>query len=96
MAFSPSPLILLLLLSIAIQAVAAVMAIRLIGITGRRIAWCLIVAALLLMSVRRIIPLYRLLIGEQPYTPDLLNELIGVALSCAMAIGIALIAPLFR
>lgn len=96
MTFSSSPVMLLLLLSIAIQAAAAIMAIRLIGITGRRIAWCLIVAALLLMSVRRIIPLYRLLIGEQPYTPDLLNELIGFALSCAMAVGIALIAPLFR
>ena len=95
MTFSLSPLMLLLLLSIAIQAAAAIMAIRLIGITGRRVAWCLIVTALLLMSVRRIIPLYRLLVGEQPYTPDLLNELIGFALSCAMAIGIALIAPLF-
>ena len=95
MTSSLSPLMLLLLLSIAIQAAAAIMAIRLIGITGRRVAWCLIVTALLLMSVRRIIPLYRLLVGEQPYTPDLLNELIGLALSCAMAIGLALIAPLF-
>jgi PAS domain S-box-containing protein len=84
-----------LLLSIIIQAFAAIKAIRLISITGRRVAWSLIALALALMSVRRIVPLYRLLTGDALYSPDLLNELIGLVLSLVMAIGISRIAPLF-
>jgi len=89
------PIILILLLSIAIQATAAIMAIRLIGVTGRRAAWGLIAAALILMAVRRIVPLYRLMTGDLSYSPDMMNELFGLVLSLVMAIGISRIAPLF-
>lgn len=89
------PIISILLLSIIIQAAAAIMAIRLINITGRRTAWSLIAAALVLMSIRRIVPLYRLLMGDSTRPPDTVNEVIGLALSIAMAIGISRIAPLF-
>ena len=71
------------------------MALRLIRLTGRRMAWSLIAVALVLMSVRRIIPLYHLLSGSSAFSPDLLNELIGLALSLLMALGVAGIAPLF-
>ncbi|MGA2403161.1 MAG: PAS domain S-box protein, partial [Syntrophobacteraceae bacterium] len=90
------PIIFILGLSIIIQAAAAIMAIRLVGITGRRAAWCLIAAALVLMAVRRIVPLYRLITGDISHPPDVVNEVIGLALSAAMAIGISLIAPLFH
>ncbi|MFA7384451.1 MAG: PAS domain S-box protein, partial [Desulfurivibrionaceae bacterium] len=92
---SPAPIILILTLSIAIQATAAIMAFRLIGITGRRTAWSLIAIALTLMAVRRVVPLYRLITGDMSISPDPLNEVIGLALSAAMATGIAFIAPLF-
>jgi len=85
----------ILALSIIIQAVAAVIAFRLINITGRRLAWILIAVALTLMAVRRIIPLYRLVTGDMTAPPDLVNEVIGLVLSVAMAVGIARIAPLF-
>ncbi|OGQ88977.1 MAG: hypothetical protein A2512_09755 [Deltaproteobacteria bacterium RIFOXYD12_FULL_56_24] len=92
---SPYPIILILTLSIGIQAAAAIMAFRLIGITGRRKAWSLIAIALTLMAVRRVVPLYRLITGDLSILPDPLNEIIGLALSAAMAAGIAFIAPLF-
>jgi len=92
---SHAPIIFILTLSIGIQAAAAIMAFRLIGITGRRAAWSLIAAALTLMAVRRVVPLYRLMSGDVSISPDPLNEIIGLALSAAMAAGIAFIAPLF-
>ena len=84
-----------LALSIAIQIAAAVMAFRLIDITGRRLAWILISVALALMALRRILPLFHLLTGDLSLPPDLLNEVIGLVLSVVMTIGVALIAPLF-
>ncbi len=83
-------------LSIAVQSAAAVMAFRLIAVTGRKTAWVLISLALTLMAVRRIIPLYYLVCGKVSAPPDLMFESIGLALSMAMALGIAMIGPLFR
>jgi PAS domain S-box-containing protein len=81
--------------SAVLQLTAAVMAFRLIRLTGRRTAWSLIAIALILMSIRRVIPLYRLLSGDPTIAPDLLSELIGLALSALMVLGVAGIAPLF-
>jgi hypothetical protein len=47
------------------------------------------------MAVRRVVPFYRLIMGDLSLPPDLLNEVIGLALSITMATGIARIAPLF-
>lgn len=91
----PSPIVFILALSIIVQATAATMAFRLIKITGRRLAWILIAVALTLMAVRRVVPLYRLSMGDLALPPDPVNEIIGLALSAAMAVGIARIAPLF-
>ena len=89
-------IIVLLVLSILIQGAAAIMAIRLIRITGRKVAWGLISIALALMAVRRIVPLVRVLHGDfSTHPPDLTNEAIGLSLSIFMAAGITLIAPLF-
>ena len=88
-------IILIVSLSATIQFVAAVLAIRLINITGRRMTWILISLALALMTIRRVILLYRLLIGEISFTPDLFNEIIALAISVMMAIGISQIAPIF-
>jgi PAS domain S-box-containing protein len=81
--------------SVLLQLTAAVMAFRLIRLTGSRTAWGLIAVALALMSVRSAIPLYRLLSGDSAVAPDLLHELIGLALSLLMALGVAGTAPLF-
>ncbi len=85
----------ILAFSIVIQISAAIMAFRLIGITGRRMAWIFISMALALMAVRRVIPLYHLLSGNKPISSDPLNEFIGLILSLLMVVGIALIGPIF-
>lgn len=87
-------IIVVLACSVLIQAAAAVMAFRLIDITGRRRAWLCISAALALMAIRRMVPLWSILSG-QAVSPDLVNEIIGLMLSILMAAGIALLGPLF-
>jgi PAS domain S-box-containing protein len=90
------PIAIVLALSILVQAGAAVMAVRLITMTGHRLAWSLIAGALTLMAVRRVVPLVRLLAGDPDIAPDPLNEVIGLVLSLLMAGGIARVAPIFR
>lgn len=94
---SPNILIILIVsLSAIAQFAAAIMAIRLIRITGKRLAWGLISMALVLMTFRRAMPLYRLMTSDLSFPPDPTNEAIGLALSVAMLIGITRIAPLFH
>ncbi len=81
--------------SVMVQLFAAVMAFRLINITGRRMAWIFISSALAFMALRRAMPLYYLLKHEFAMTSDLIAELVGLGLSLLMAIGVVLIAPLF-
>jgi len=88
--------ILVLLISILLQFAAAFLALRLIWITGRYKAWVFITAAFFLQAIRRCIPLYHSLSGDLSHPADLTNELIGLALSLLMLIGVVLIAPLFR
>jgi PAS domain S-box-containing protein len=82
-------------LSIIFQLIAAIMAIRLIRVTERSAAWNLISAALVLMSVRRVIPIFHILNGNLSYPVDILNEVVGLVLSFLMMMGIAGITPLF-
>ena len=90
----------LLGLSIVIQGVAAVLALRLVWVTRRSLAWILICCALLLMSARRCITLYGVLAGwgdQAMFHGTLLSEaVVSVGISLAMAGGVALIAPVFR
>lgn len=82
-------------ISVFLQFVTAVLALRLIRVTGRRVAWILIASAISLMAVRRLIPLLRLLSGNLSPPPDLTNELVGLIISTLMLTGVAWIAPLF-
>lgn len=82
--------------SILFQLTAALLSLRLMKITGRRTAWSLVTIALLLMTVRRMIPLFRQLLADHPPTPDIPMEALGLSLSICMAIGMAAIAPMFR
>jgi diguanylate cyclase (GGDEF)-like protein/PAS domain S-box-containing protein len=81
--------------SIALQLTAAVMAFRLIRLTGRRAAWSLISAALVLMAVRPMMIFYHVLAGDSAFLPDPLNELVGLTLSLFLAVGMMGIAPFF-
>ncbi len=81
--------------SIVLQLVAAGLALRLIRVTGWRLAWSLVSAALVLMSLWRCITLYRALVGEGTLSPDLTAELIALTISVLMVTGVALIGTLF-
>jgi len=87
---------LVLVFSVACQAAAAILAIRLIWVTGKQWAWGLLASAILLMVVRRCVPLLRTLGGGVGLESDLASELTGLAISVLMLLGVAGMYPLFR
>jgi PAS domain S-box-containing protein len=80
--------ILILAISALLQFSAAFIAFRLIKVTQKTYSWILISAALCLMSVRRIIPIYYFFYMPESYAPDILNETIGLILSVFMLLGV--------
>ncbi len=84
----------LLLISILFQFIAVFLAVRLIRITGRRTGWALIAAAISLITVRLMVTLFNFLSGEES-PPSLLNEVIALATSALITVGIAAITPLY-
>ncbi len=86
----------ILTLSILLQLSAAILALRLVAITGRRRAWVLIAAALVLMTFRRSITWFRLLTGDLTSPPDLTAELVALVISVLMVAGVAGIASQFH
>jgi len=83
----------ILLVSIILQFLAALMAIRLIRITGRLVAWILLSCGFILQGVRRVLTLSLIVHGEA--RGDLSVELVTLAVSAFMLAGISLIGPLF-
>jgi PAS domain S-box-containing protein len=82
--------------SIFLQVAAAIMALRLIKVTGRLRAWVFISVAIALMAVRRVISLSWLFSGQPSPPLELGFEVVGLATSILMFAGIALIRPLFQ
>jgi len=80
--------------SIILQLAAAVLALCLIPLTGRRWSWILISLGLAGMVVRRAHVL--ILMHRGLDEPNLMFELIGLAISAAVFLGIAQIRPMFR
>lgn len=90
-------LIIILSLSIVAQMVAAIQAVRLISVTGRRAVWVIFLACVLLMLVNRVAALHDLATGlHEGNAVSLASALSMCAISLTMAIGIALIGPIFR
>ena len=87
---------LLLSASVLLQLSAAVLALRLIRITGWRGAWTLIAIAVFLMAVRRSITLFRLLGGDLDQPLDAAAELVALGISILMAAGLACVGPVFE
>ena len=87
--------LLILAISVLLQFTAAFFALRLILITGRRRAWLFIAAGISLMAIRRSITLFHMLTNELSHPPALMAELVALATSILMVIGVAWIAPVF-
>lgn len=88
---------LLITVSALIQLAAALFALKLIKITGLRLAWVLIAAALCLMALRRglNIDLVALWLFEAPTPPRILDEVLILGTSLLMLAGVLTIGPLF-
>ena len=82
-------------LSILLQFTAAVLALRLVKVTGRLTAWLFIAIAVFLMAVRRSITFYHLVMGETVSLPIPHAEIVALLISLLMVTGLALISPLF-
>ncbi len=85
---------LVLAVSILLQFVAVYFALRLIKITGKSLAWSLIAAAIALMALRRSVSFSHIFFSEAVPMPDLSVELIALAISALMMIGIERITPI--
>jgi PAS domain-containing protein len=81
-------------LSVLFHSLAAVLAIRLIKITGHKIAWVFITIAIIVQLIRRLMSFRFLMTGTETLSlkPD---EIIAFVISFFMLIGVAWIAPLF-
>lgn len=87
----------ILLASALLQLAAAIMAFRLIPLTGRRLAWILIATAMLLIVVRRTVGIYDIFTASGPPTkPETIEAVVNLVLSGCMLAGVWLIAPMFR
>jgi two-component system, sporulation sensor kinase E len=86
----------ILVISITIQLIAAVLALRLTRLTGPQRAWLLIAAAVVSMAARRAITLYFALNGHHNDLPGVASEVVGLVTSVLMLLGIAAVEPLVR
>jgi PAS domain S-box-containing protein len=85
----------ILVISILLQFTAAILALRLIWVTGRRAAWVLIASALVLMAFRRCITLFQNGFTGVTNATTLEAELVALVISILMLSGVIWIAPLF-
>jgi PAS domain S-box-containing protein len=82
-------------ISALLQFAAAIVAMRLMAVTGRAISWGLISLAIFLMAIRRSISLLQLAQDKQMPPMELSFDLLGLFISFLMLIGLILISPLF-
>lgn len=83
-------------LSIILQLLTVIIALRLIWVTGYSRSWILISIAIMMMGIRRCVALYWLLNGSTANTPDLNFEIIGLVTSALMLAGVYSIVPIFK
>ena len=81
-------------LSVLFHSIAAILAFRLIKITGHKIAWIFIVIAVIIQVLRRLISFWTILRADEnlPILPD---EIIAILISFFTLLGMACITPLF-
>ena len=72
-------------ISIALQFVAAIYAVSLIRVTGHRVAWLMLAAAMATMAIRLILVLFDIVNLEIEFDVD--AELVGLGTSMLLAAG---------
>ncbi len=98
-----SAALILIGLSIIVQAIAGAAALRLHWVYGHRWEWGFVSAAILLMTVRRCITFYRIYLGDDQQTGDLdepdallASSVLALVISSLLLVGVGLIEPVFR
>ena len=89
-------IIAVLVISILLQFAAASWALRLVWVTGKRTAWIVIASAIFLMAIRRCDTLSQAVSLGALNVTTLSAELIALAISVLVLIGVVRIEPLFR
>jgi len=90
------PLGYILVLALSFQLAAAVLAINLVWVTGRRLSWLLFAAALSLMAYLRAVAVYGYFYDSSAGIFEVTAELVHLAASACLLGGMACLAPLFR
>ncbi len=84
-----------LIISIVLQIIAAVIALRFMKLTKYRLSWILLSLAFVFMAVRKIIQFFEILRGTPSYTWQMIDEWMGVLISVMIITGVILIRELF-
>lgn len=84
---------LVLIASLVLQFVAVYLSLRLFKLSGKRVAGSFMVMAIALMALRQMVSLGEMF-GDDPVIPDLHFELITLAISVLMAVGLVRITPI--
>jgi len=79
----------IVILSILFQLTTAVLAMRLIKISGKQLSWILIAVAMALQAIRRVITLINIENGDVFDSRDFISESIGLVVSVVMFSGVA-------
>jgi signal transduction histidine kinase len=84
-----------LIISIALQIVAAVIALRFMKLTKYRLSWILLSLSFALMALNKIIQLVEFFRGTPSYTWQIIDEWVGVIISFMIITGVILMRELF-
>ncbi|HOK26266.1 MAG TPA: histidine kinase [Bacteroidales bacterium] len=84
-----------LIISIALQVIAAIIALSFVKMTKYRLSWILLSFSFLFMAIRKIIQLWELLRGTPSFTWQMIDEWMGVFISFMIIVGVILIREIF-
>lgn len=84
-----------LIISIVLQIIAAVIALRFVKLTRYRLSWILLSLSFVFMAIRKIIQLFELFRGTPSYSWQIIDEWMGVLISFMIIVGVVLIRELF-
>jgi signal transduction histidine kinase len=84
-----------LVISIILQIIAAIIALRFVKLTKYRLSWILLSLSFVFMAVRKIIQFFEFFRGTPSYTWQMIDEWIGVLISFMIIVGVVLIRELF-
>ena len=84
-----------LIISIVLQIIAAVIALRFMKLTRYRLSWILLSLSFVFMAVRKVIQFFEFFRGTPSYTWKMVDEWLGVVVSIMIVGGVILIRELF-